>query len=160
MSRTSLPVDHCGWTEADSRHDRRAHDEPHNKSLERTAPRCVVDGLIYIWTVVELLFFLMIRRPPRSTLFPYTTLFRSVIVTKTKRNLRALFALGSINTLIASIAGALIFVLWYSSTNVVQPLWKFGQIVMFLGLGNLFVYICIFYQIRRLTSGTTDDHLA
>src|SRR5687767_15634521 len=25
------------------------------------------------------LFFLMIRRPPRSTLFPYTTLFRSVL---------------------------------------------------------------------------------
>src|SRR5256885_8718054 len=28
-------------------------------------------------------FFLMIRRPPRSTLFPYTTLFRSVIYSKT-----------------------------------------------------------------------------
>src|ERR1039457_7321084 len=27
---------------------------------------------------VCLVFFLMIRRPPRSTLFPYTTLFRSV----------------------------------------------------------------------------------
>src|SRR5262245_66200227 len=26
----------------------------------------------------SLLFFLMIRRPPRSTLFPYTTLFRSL----------------------------------------------------------------------------------
>src|SRR5574342_1161090 len=26
-------------------------------------------------------FFLMIRRPPRSTLFPYTTLFRSVSLT-------------------------------------------------------------------------------
>src|SRR5687768_18520850 len=26
-----------------------------------------------------LLFFLLIRRPPRSTLFPYTTLFRSVL---------------------------------------------------------------------------------
>src|SRR5258708_26815132 len=26
---------------------------------------------------MESLFFLMIRRPPRSTLFPYTTLFRS-----------------------------------------------------------------------------------
>src|SRR2546428_761107 len=25
-------------------------------------------------------FFLMIRRPPRSTLFPYTTLFRSVML--------------------------------------------------------------------------------
>src|SRR3712207_9462837 len=27
---------------------------------------------------VDLVFFLMIRRPPRSTLFPYTTLFRSI----------------------------------------------------------------------------------
>src|SRR2546427_6088888 len=27
---------------------------------------------------VEVFFFLMIRRPPRSTLFPYTTLFRSL----------------------------------------------------------------------------------
>src|SRR5690348_17885421 len=27
-----------------------------------------------------LLFFLMLRRPPRSTLFPYTTLFRSPLV--------------------------------------------------------------------------------
>src|ERR1022692_1525799 len=26
---------------------------------------------------IALIFFLMIRRPPRSTLFPYTTLFRS-----------------------------------------------------------------------------------
>src|SRR5687768_18034593 len=30
-----------------------------------------------------LIFFLMIRRPPRSTLFPYTTLFRSFPDTKT-----------------------------------------------------------------------------
>src|SRR2546423_13412473 len=28
-------------------------------------------------TLISILFFLMIRRPPRSTLFPYTTLFRS-----------------------------------------------------------------------------------
>src|SRR5256885_6294589 len=27
-------------------------------------------------------FFLMIRRPPRSTLFPYTTLFRSLLATE------------------------------------------------------------------------------
>src|SRR2546425_11622065 len=30
--------------------------------------------------VVLTFFFLMIRRPPRSTLFPYTTLFRSLAV--------------------------------------------------------------------------------
>src|SRR5437588_7043980 len=29
--------------------------------------------------MILLLYFLMIRRPPRSTLFPYTTLFRSKI---------------------------------------------------------------------------------
>src|SRR6266480_5229423 len=37
-------------------------------------------GLWYILestVLVIILFFLMIRRPPRSTLFPYTTLFRS-----------------------------------------------------------------------------------
>src|SRR5437016_12208170 len=28
--------------------------------------------------LISFFFFLMIRRPPRSTLFPYTTLFRSV----------------------------------------------------------------------------------
>src|SRR2546422_4454159 len=35
-------------------------------------------------------FFLMIRRPPRSTLFPYTTLFRSDVLPQhvTGRNLR------------------------------------------------------------------------
>src|SRR3712207_7714106 len=30
-----------------------------------------------MYMVLYLFFFLMIRRPPRSTLFPYTTLFRS-----------------------------------------------------------------------------------
>src|SRR5256885_11213362 len=34
-------------------------------------------------------FFLMIRRPPRSTLFPYTTLFRSVILGLWEDQLRA-----------------------------------------------------------------------
>src|SRR5215213_7238937 len=29
------------------------------------------------YTALSFFFFLMIRRPPRSTLFPYTTLFRS-----------------------------------------------------------------------------------
>src|SRR5437588_9010378 len=29
---------------------------------------------------ISFFFFLMIRRPPRSTLFPYTTLFRSILL--------------------------------------------------------------------------------
>src|SRR5471030_1021802 len=35
---------------------------------------CLVPCLLRFWLVF---FFVMIRRPPRSTLFPYTTLFRS-----------------------------------------------------------------------------------
>src|SRR5260370_29311772 len=55
--------------------------------------------------MVVMLFFLMIRRPPRSTLFPYTTLFRSVpqeVVSRyfgQQSGLRAL--------LIATVAGVL-----------------------------------------------------
>src|SRR5574341_1999147 len=36
-----------------------------------------VFSLVMVFFVSSLFFFLMIRRPPRSTLFPYTTLFRS-----------------------------------------------------------------------------------
>src|SRR2546421_5032412 len=32
---------------------------------------------MFTYTFFSFFFFLMIRRPPRSTLFPYTTLFRS-----------------------------------------------------------------------------------
>src|SRR2546430_14324646 len=37
--------------------------------------------------IIPFFFFLMIRRPPRSTLFPYTTLFRSVTDAKTLAHL-------------------------------------------------------------------------
>src|SRR5690554_7137735 len=33
--------------------------------------------IVFLRFVLYIFFFLMIRRPPRSTLFPYTTLFRS-----------------------------------------------------------------------------------
>src|SRR3712207_9429305 len=40
----------------------------------RMLSRCTLTTLV---RARRMLFFLMIRRPPRSTLFPYTTLFRS-----------------------------------------------------------------------------------
>src|SRR5260221_6282737 len=44
---------------------------------------CVGSSMLLLCSILHCLsfffFFLMIRRPPRSTLFPYTTLFRSVI---------------------------------------------------------------------------------
>src|SRR2546428_2143336 len=42
--------------------------------------------------MVSLFFFLMIRRPPRSTLFPYTTLFRSSTTSIDIMGLQAAYA--------------------------------------------------------------------
>src|SRR5689334_25315336 len=39
----------------------------------------VRESLSFLIMLFLLFFFLMIRRPPRSTLFPYTTLFRSAL---------------------------------------------------------------------------------
>src|SRR3712207_8505223 len=39
--------------------------------------------------MLTMFFFLMIRRPPRSTLFPYTTLFRSSIAERIGRSREA-----------------------------------------------------------------------
>src|SRR5690606_42017599 len=39
---------------------------------------CALSTSYLVFPLLFIFFFLMIRRPPRSTLFPYTTLFRSV----------------------------------------------------------------------------------
>src|SRR2546421_8645519 len=43
---------------------------------------------LHIFPKIEIFFFLMIRRPPRSTLFPYTTLFRSLVHGQVARQTR------------------------------------------------------------------------
>src|SRR5205823_14563909 len=49
-----------------------------SKTLHAATYMCE-NGYMFTCTMLDLhpFFFLMIRRPPRSTLFPYTTLFRS-----------------------------------------------------------------------------------
>src|SRR3989475_12236676 len=51
----------------------------HSKYLFLHAPHplLVCVNVTFSFTFILFFFFLMIRRPPRSTLFPYTTLFRS-----------------------------------------------------------------------------------
>src|SRR2546430_17740834 len=48
---------------------------------------CIFYVTLYIF--IFFFFFLMIRRPPRSTLFPYTTLFRSCDSDRASRRPRA-----------------------------------------------------------------------
>src|SRR2546425_10570278 len=45
---------------------------------------------------IYIVFFLMIRRPPRSTLFPYTTLFRSLLDDRAPNDFRAALATGAV----------------------------------------------------------------
>src|SRR5260221_12394396 len=48
----------------------------------------VLSIYIHPSSIIFFFFFLMIRRPPRSTLFPYTTLFRSRVGKQPARNER------------------------------------------------------------------------
>src|SRR5690349_23798136 len=50
-------------------------------------------------------FFLMLRRPPRSTLFPYTTLFRSILLTLQADVAQNYFALRALDAEIATVSG-------------------------------------------------------
>src|SRR3712207_8937190 len=59
--------------------------------------------------VTSFFFFLMIRRPPRSTLFPYTTLFRSSrrqLFPTTRESLRDNHLLEDLRRLVAETLGA------------------------------------------------------
>src|SRR3954463_16829423 len=46
-------------------------------SIHSVSPRSASSRMLFPVILRFFFFFLMIRRPPRSTLFPYTTLFRS-----------------------------------------------------------------------------------
>src|ERR1019366_9624704 len=56
---------------------------PHLRSILSSTPTFTASFFLFL-----VFFFLMIRRPPRSTLFPYTTLFRSWRRFKTRGSAR------------------------------------------------------------------------
>src|SRR4051794_37287749 len=62
-------------------HSTHAAPSPRHSAPVGAAGRSVLHSMSALFVVTggdrTLFFFLMIRRPPRSTLFPYTTLFRS-----------------------------------------------------------------------------------
>src|SRR6266511_6455887 len=83
-------------TEDISRHNRPRQARPSHRgrvAVGDGAPLGASDGatapwnLASLWQVRSFFFFLMIRRPPRSTLFPYTTLFRSGLYPAAERDL-------------------------------------------------------------------------
>src|SRR3712207_120415 len=59
---------------------------------------------LLVCMVSRIFFFLMIRRPPRSTLFPYTTLFRSVRAAATGTALGAATLVSIVGFLVVCLA--------------------------------------------------------
>lgn len=67
------------------------------------------------------------------------------------KNLRALLIMGIMLGLLAGIGGGLLFIIGYLyAPNVNQPLWQEGRALMLFGVLNIFVYIGIFFQSRKL----------
>jgi hypothetical protein len=83
-------------------------------------------------------------------------------IPKTRRNLRALFALALLLTLPLSGVGGSMLVVTYLRPNFTLTLsgWEYGQVLLFSSLANLFVYVLIFFQVRRLVWGTEDKNPA
>ena len=84
-------------------------------------------ALLCVW--YDLLFFLMIRRPPRYTLFPYTTLFRSIGCISSVLTLMALSMFGLFTLQLPSTLQS-----WLSSRSGTL---SGGSIVMIFLLGAL-----------------------
>jgi hypothetical protein len=81
---------------------------------------------------------------------------------KARRNLKALFGLAFLLTLLMSASGGYVLVADHSHPDVTftMPAWEYGQFLLLAGLVNLFVYACIFIQVRRLVRGVSYDNAA
>jgi hypothetical protein len=79
---------------------------------------------------------------------------------KARRNLKALFILAFLLTLMMSASGGYVLAAGHSHPDVTftMPVWEYGQFLLLAGLVNLFVYACIFIQVRRLVRGVSYDH--
>src|SRR3712207_5354368 len=92
-------------------------------------------------------FFLMMRRPPRSTLFPYTTLFRSAIY--------ALIALGFViifkaSEVVSFTHGSLLLLGAYSIARLSEPLGFLGAVLAGLAITALAALLIERLIINRL----------
>src|SRR2546426_8579834 len=97
-----------------------------------------------------LFFFLMIRRPPRSTLFPYTTLFRSRRF-PLKRIVNAVIGLG--------VAGTLAYLLYRGAATALMIDTVFGCVGMItdrkstrLNSSHLVISYAVFCLKKKKTS--------
>src|SRR5438094_9061541 len=104
-------------------------------------------------SLTSVCFFLMIRRPPRSTLFPYTTLFRSRRTWMTPRRCLEALVEGAVSaaTIAVALAGSGMIVGVLTRTGSALA---FGGAVLSASMGSLLVaMILIFLVVSVLGTG-------
>ena len=71
---------------------------------------------------------------------------------RVRSNLRALFVLAFFLSLLMSGSGGFVLAFGWSHQNITfkMPAWQYGQFLLLLGLANVFIYICLFFQVRKL----------
>src|SRR5256886_6452179 len=109
-------------------------------------------------------FFLMIRRPPRSTLFPYTTLFRSPLTEADRLE----FVRGAQSTLYGSDAMTSVVQVWTRAGSTQLPELRFGAdggnfdtahgFVSLSGARGIFDYNAFADQFNTNGKGPNDDY--
>src|SRR2546421_4883115 len=111
-----------------------------------------------------LFFFLMIRRPPRSTLFPYTTLFRSVRLETRVKTLNPKWYEGMLKHGFRGVAEIENHVAntfgWSATADAVDP-WIYTDIVKtFLLDEMMFKRLCELnpHSVRSLTKRLLEAH--
>ena len=77
---------------------------------------------------------------------------------KVKRNLKMIFLLAFLIAVLASVSGGYVLIAGYGHPDVAftMPAWEYGQFIMLFGLVNLFIYLCICFQVRKLFRGDGD----
>jgi hypothetical protein len=80
-------------------------------------------------------------------------------ISNARRNLRALFVLALLLTLLLSVCGGYMLIVGHShpAVTLTLPTWEYGQFLLLYGLTNLFVYACIFLQVRGLTRAASNE---
>ncbi len=72
-------------------------------------------------------------------------------LSKTRRNIRALLALGSLLAVLAGGLGALLFVLGHSRPDVTLTFWEFGGYLVALCGINFVIFAGLFWQVSQLS---------
>ena len=109
------------------------------------------------YTLLFCFFFLMIRRPPRSTLFPYTTLFRSMVAYIPAESVSGLLGGDGIAPIaIATLVGVPAYLNGYAALPVMQGLiaqgMQSGAAMAFLvagGVSSIPAAIAVFALVKR-----------